>query len=269
MVGLNATLAAMAFLTPFHFVSQHNPELKIYDLVPPAKPPGMVPTKATKAAAKAKALSGDPSALHLRRRLTHPESGSGSGDYAVNSCSWACDGDCDDGSPGSEYGICTTGTDCYDCGTCEMDMCAYSGGTSDSCTWACDGMCDSFLCAEGTDCTDCGTCNTQSPSPPLMEMSHPYSLHMKYTLREAAAAALSCGWGSDSSTCSVYDNNDDWGDDDFGDPTDVRPRPSLRHHNMPVPSLPIVTYPLPPITRLPAPITPLPSPPEQSSAPAP
>lgn len=33
-----------------------------------------------------------------------------------NSCYWDSDGDCDDGGPGSHYGLCSNGMDCHDCG---------------------------------------------------------------------------------------------------------------------------------------------------------
>ena len=35
----------------------------------------------------------------------------------LNTCSYASDNYCDDGGPGSEYGVCALGTDCVDCGT--------------------------------------------------------------------------------------------------------------------------------------------------------
>ncbi len=34
----------------------------------------------------------------------------------TNSCTWAGDGACDDGGPGSSYSLCALGTDCTDCG---------------------------------------------------------------------------------------------------------------------------------------------------------
>ena len=34
----------------------------------------------------------------------------------TNTCTYASDGDCDDGGPGSDYSLCTLGTDCDDCG---------------------------------------------------------------------------------------------------------------------------------------------------------
>ena len=48
-------------------------------------------------------------------------SGSGSGEVppsqCLNTCSYAADGDCDDGGPVSEYASCALGTDCVDCGS--------------------------------------------------------------------------------------------------------------------------------------------------------
>ena len=34
----------------------------------------------------------------------------------TNTCSYAGDGDCDDGGPGSDFSLCPLGTDCTDCG---------------------------------------------------------------------------------------------------------------------------------------------------------
>ncbi|MEM6956302.1 MAG: hypothetical protein AAF645_11455 [Myxococcota bacterium] len=34
----------------------------------------------------------------------------------TNTCSFADDGDCDDGGPGSDFSVCDFGTDCGDCG---------------------------------------------------------------------------------------------------------------------------------------------------------
>ena len=38
------------------------------------------------------------------------------GQFCTNTCSYATDDYCDDGGPGSEYPLCTYGTDCFDCG---------------------------------------------------------------------------------------------------------------------------------------------------------
>jgi hypothetical protein len=46
----------------------------------------------------------------------HGHSPSGAGQCSNTCNNYASDGDCDDGSPGSEYSHCTLGTDCYDCG---------------------------------------------------------------------------------------------------------------------------------------------------------
>jgi len=46
----------------------------------------------------------------------HGHSPSGAGQCSNTCTNYASDGDCDDGSPGSEYSHCTLGTDCYDCG---------------------------------------------------------------------------------------------------------------------------------------------------------
>lgn len=112
-----------------------------------------------------------------------------------DSCEWALDGICDDGSGkermwedddyGGFYGyddnydsygydyyyegdddflapVCELGTDCTDCGATEEHI---EGGAmyvscDNTCQWANDGFCDdtrtSGLCALGTDCHDCG-----------------------------------------------------------------------------------------------------------------
>lgn len=38
------------------------------------------------------------------------------GELCSNTCSYAGDGDCDDGGPGSDFSLCEYGTDCEDCG---------------------------------------------------------------------------------------------------------------------------------------------------------
>lgn len=72
----------------------------------------------------------------------------------LNSCQYANDGECDDGSlGGTQY--CATGTDTNDCAA------AASAVRSDSCRYALDGECDdgsqggTQYCAIGTDATDC------------------------------------------------------------------------------------------------------------------
>ena len=49
----------------------------------------------------------------------------------TNFCVHSRDGDCDDGGPGSEYSLCSPGTDCADCGRC-----------SNTCAHRFDGDCD-------------------------------------------------------------------------------------------------------------------------------
>jgi hypothetical protein len=100
-----------------------------------------------------------------------------------NACNYASDGDCDDGSPGAEYSICSLNTDCADCGTGS----AAAGGTlppppvpsppppsrpplspggsalcGNACSYAFDNDCDDggsgseySMCELGTDCDDC------------------------------------------------------------------------------------------------------------------
>lgn len=64
-----------------------------------------------------------------------------------NTCFYAGDGECDDGSPGSDFDVCACGTDCDDCGPqfCtnddyQHDDCpdGYRTCSTDSLTWCCD-----------------------------------------------------------------------------------------------------------------------------------
>ncbi len=79
-----------------------------------------------------------------------------------NTCVDAFDGWCDDGGPGSDYSICTYGSDCGDCGARSTGG-ATSGLCSNSCVDARDGWCDDggsgsdySICSLGSDCADCG-----------------------------------------------------------------------------------------------------------------
>lgn len=84
-----------------------------------------------------------------------------------NTCSiYASDGICDDGGPGSSYGLCPSGTDCADCGERVCSDACYS--------YTSDGDCDDgglgsefMYCPYGSDCTDCGARGIASPPPPL------------------------------------------------------------------------------------------------------
>lgn len=168
----NATAARLLFISsPFAWLNNDRPELNLYNRLPSPKPLGLVPTKATKAHAKADAA---------RQLSTVLESGSGSSGYGSNACLLSCDGDCDDGGIGSEYDFCNPEEDCSDCGQCE-DTCSHEG--YDSCTWACDGECDEpYLCRYGTDCTDCNNCMTTSPPP---------------------SSGPTCGWNAGNGQCSA------------------------------------------------------------------
>ena len=86
-------------------------------------------------------------------------------DCGDNSCSAARDGDCDDGGPGSEYGLCAVNTDRTDCynvrGYGHVDI---SDFCDNSCTASYDGDCDDggwgaeySVCSIGSDCADCGS----------------------------------------------------------------------------------------------------------------
>eukprot|EP00900_Chrysochromulina_parva_P002599 jgi/Chrpa1/1233/Chrysochromulina_OHIO_Genome00002577-RA len=92
----------------------------------------------------------------------------------TNTCignpSYASDGDCDDGGPGSEYGAwCVYGTDCIDCGPRQPGLC------TNACYWSSDAECDDGgpgsefpVCLYGTDCIDCGLRQPRPPSPPAL-----------------------------------------------------------------------------------------------------
>ena len=79
----------------------------------------------------------------------------------TNACTYAYDGDCDDGGPGADTSLCSFGTDCGDCGP--RSGMPTRGVCTNTCQWAADGECDdggpgsiNDLCGFGTDCTDCG-----------------------------------------------------------------------------------------------------------------
>jgi hypothetical protein len=81
-------------------------------------------------------------------------------DCGDNSCVHKSDGDCDDGGPGSDYSLCDLGTDSDDCDR-------RSGQCSNSCSSPADNECDDGgsgslfnLCPLGSDCDDCGARET-------------------------------------------------------------------------------------------------------------
>lgn len=93
-------------------------------------------------------------------------------------CNYSSDGDCDDGGPGSEYGICALGYDCIDCGPRASGSTsppppspsppppggvAGAGTCGEQCNYSSDGDCDDggpgaeySICPMGYDCFDCG-----------------------------------------------------------------------------------------------------------------
>ncbi|KAJ1457035.1 hypothetical protein M885DRAFT_563297, partial [Pelagophyceae sp. CCMP2097] len=84
-------------------------------------------------------------------------------DICGNTCSFADDGECDDGEPGAAFANCACGSDCNDCGM----RASCDGNCDNSCVFASDGECDDGEpgaqfrdCACGTDCDDCGTRTT-------------------------------------------------------------------------------------------------------------
>jgi len=98
----------------------------------------------------------------------------------TNTCNFASDSDCDDGGPGSEYGMCDSGTDCEDCGSraslvpsSPPSPAAPVGTCNNVCGWSFDGDCDDggpgseySMCDINSDCDDCGSSRSQSPSQP-------------------------------------------------------------------------------------------------------
>ena len=111
-----------------------------------------------------------------------------------NTCNYASDGECDDGGPGAEYGICAYGTECEDCGPRIFSPPAPPPlkvplpsppptpptvpGCLNTCNYASDGDCDDGgpgaeygVCAYGTECEDCGPRSFEPfvppPSPPV------------------------------------------------------------------------------------------------------
>ena len=104
-----------------------------------------------------------------------------------NTCSYAHDGECDDGGSGSEYSICALGTDCSDCGSRGSSGSSSSGavcsayantghnGASNPCAqdrsdYCCDWSCT--YCGPAEYCTQCspflshsGVCNPSYVGP--------------------------------------------------------------------------------------------------------
>ena len=68
----------------------------------------------------------------------------------TNTCNYASDSDCDDGGPGTEYNLCSPGTDCQDCG--------HFGDVSCS-----EPTNESPLCHDRDESTWCATGNASEP----------------------------------------------------------------------------------------------------------
>jgi len=102
----------------------------------------------------------------------------------ANSCKYANDGECDDGSQGGTQ-YCAIGTDTNDCAAaaaaaagCTAAGCVETGGVSDdSCRYAFDHECDdgsqggTQYCATGTDATDCAETLAAAAQPQLFDPS--------------------------------------------------------------------------------------------------
>jgi hypothetical protein len=80
---------------------------------------------------------------------------------AGNSCSFANDGNCNDGPDGD----CEIGTDCTDCGNCDIPT--PVGTKNNYCEYANDQGCDdnNGFCDPGTDCVDCDNCGEPIDDP--------------------------------------------------------------------------------------------------------
>ena len=90
-------------------------------------------------------------------------SSGGSSPVCNNTCRYRFDGECDDGGPGSDYSLCTLGSDTADCGSRCGSTYVPAVQCYNTCLWAFDGECDDGgvgsdynLCPRGTDCADCG-----------------------------------------------------------------------------------------------------------------
>jgi hypothetical protein len=83
-------------------------------------------------------------------------SGSSSTSLCSNSCSYASDGDCDDGGAGAEYSLCNPGTDCQDCGTGSAPSSGGSGGSSGPLFSVSAGSSHCAVISDGTCVTDGG-----------------------------------------------------------------------------------------------------------------
>ena len=68
----------------------------------------------------------------------------------TNTCNYASDSDCDDGGPGTEYNLCSPGTDCQDCGHLGDVSCSEPTN-------------ESPLCHDRDESTWCATGNASEP----------------------------------------------------------------------------------------------------------
>lgn len=112
-----------------------------------------------------------------------------------DSCTYAFDGDCDDGGAGSEYALCQLGNDCSDCSARLLTNASSSAGSgsggggsttigtttcANTCGYSTDNDCDDgghgaeySLCDLGSDCVDCGPRDILSIISPPMPMPPP------------------------------------------------------------------------------------------------
>jgi hypothetical protein len=131
-----------------------------------------------------------------------PAAGGGGSGSCDNTCRYANDGECDDGSQGGTQ-YCELGTDSNDCGGC-------GGGPppppacDNTCRYANDGECDdgsqggTQYCNLGTDSNDCGGCGggTSGPSPPAPTVNPCPSGERDCGKREGCGWCISNGWDS-------------------------------------------------------------------------
>ena len=171
-----------------------------------------------------------------------------------DSCTFAQDGDCDDGGSGSEFAICEEGTDCTDCSRDQLPPAVPSSPSppprcDDSCWLSSDGDCDDggpgsefSICGGGTDCQDCGLPTTPPslPLPPPAEPGGSSDGTMTCLNTCGARSDNECddgGSGSEFSLCALGTDCEDCGPRLTSDP--------------PPPPLPAPPPPQPPPSTLP------------------
>ncbi len=148
----------------------------------------------------------------------------GGGDIVIELCTDFCmfadDGECDDGGSGSDWAVCSYGTDCIDCGprTGDDSIIDLVPACDDSCEFAFDGVCDDggegaeFIeCELGTDCTDCGPRDGDDSIidvEPLCDDSCSFALDGECDDGGEGAEFIECVLGTDCSDCGPRDGDE-------------------------------------------------------------